>query len=93
MTTYVTKELVARLSWKKLQEYLKGHPHLRLPTLDEVELITTNHREVWFNGRQIMNDGYGDKMGVYDCKNKIVGYANPSFKMNVVLIKDTNGTK
>lgn len=88
-----TKELVATFGWNKLQEYLKKKTDYRLPTIDEVKELTSTYQAVWFNGRLEMDDGYGDKMGVYDFKYKTIGYAHPDFKMNVILIKDEDGTK
>ena len=83
-----TKELVAKLSWKQVQKYIKKKGSYRLPTFEELKEIDTEHREIWFNGRQVMDDVYGDRMGVYDFKYDTVAYANPRFKINTVLVKE-----
>lgn len=73
------KQLVSRMIWHELENYIYEHPKYRLPTYTEAKQLEGIELDGYW-----VQDTVEDRKGIYE-KGKLVA-SHPLFKQPVVLI-------
>lgn len=74
------KQLVKRMIWHEMENYIYEHPQYRLPTFAEAK----NLERIELNGYWVQ-DTVDDRKGI--CENGKLAAAHPLFKQHVVLLR------